>query len=229
MSDSLWHCELQHGRPPCPTLSPGVCPSSCSLNQWCHPIISSSVALFFCLQSFPASGSFPMRWLFASGGQSIGTSTSAPVLPKNIKYWFPLEYPCCPKDSQDFSSTTVQNKFFSAQAYLWSNSHIHTCLLEKPWLWLHGALSAKWCFCFLMYCLGLSPLFFQVTVAAVTVHVDFGSPRKWNLILFSRFWNLSQLFHSLLLPSSRSSLVPLHFLPLKWYYLHIWGCWYFTW
>ena len=66
-------------------------------------------------------------------------------------------------------------------------------------------------------------------VAAVTVHIDFGSARKWNLILFPLFWNLSQLFHSLLLPSSRGSLLSLHFLPLKWYYLHIWGCCYFSW
>ena len=78
----------------CPSPSPRVCPSLCPLNQWCHPTISSSVTPFFpffpCLQSFPASGSFPMTWLFASGGQSIGASVSASVLPVNIQGWFPL-------------------------------------------------------------------------------------------------------------------------------------------
>ena len=75
----------------CPSPSPRVCPSSCPLNQWCHPTISSSVALFsFCLQSFPASGSFPMSQQFTSGGQSIGAPATASVLPMNIQGWFPL-------------------------------------------------------------------------------------------------------------------------------------------
>ena len=80
----------QHARLPCPSPSPGVCPSSCSypLHRWCHSAISSSVAFSFCLQSFPASGSFPMSRLLASGGQSIGASAS--VLPMNIQDWFPL-------------------------------------------------------------------------------------------------------------------------------------------
>ena len=70
---TLWPHGLQHARPPCPSLSPRVCPSSCSLNQWCHPTISSSVTLFSCCpQSLPASGSFPISWLFTSGGQNIG-------------------------------------------------------------------------------------------------------------------------------------------------------------
>ena len=72
MSDSLWPHGLQHARHPCPSLSPGPCWNSCPSNQWCHPTISSSVALFSsCCQSFPASGSFPVSWLFVSGGQSI--------------------------------------------------------------------------------------------------------------------------------------------------------------
>ena len=80
---------LQHTRLPCPSPSPGVCPSSIPLNQWCYPTISSSVTSFsFCLQSFPASGSFPMGWLFASGGQSIGASASG--LPMSTQDWFPL-------------------------------------------------------------------------------------------------------------------------------------------
>ena len=76
-------------QPPCPSLSPRVCPSSYPLRQWCYPTISSSADLFsFCLQSFPASGSCPMSWLFASGGQSIGASASATVRPVNIQDWF---------------------------------------------------------------------------------------------------------------------------------------------
>ena len=85
MSDFLWpHC-LQHASPLCPWPSPGVCPSSCPLNHWCHLTISPSVALFsFCLQIFPESGSFPMSGLFASGSQNTGASASESVLPKNI-------------------------------------------------------------------------------------------------------------------------------------------------
>ena len=86
MSDSLRPHRLQHTRLPCPSRSPRVCSNSCPLNQWCHPTISSSVAPFSsCPQSFPASGSFPMSWLFSSGGQSIGASASASVLPVNIQ------------------------------------------------------------------------------------------------------------------------------------------------
>ena len=89
MSNSLWHHGLQHARLPCPSPSPGDCWSSCPLSQRCHPTISSSVIPFSSHpQSFPASGSFLMGWLFASGGQSIGASVSALVLPMNIQDWF---------------------------------------------------------------------------------------------------------------------------------------------
>ena len=89
MSDSLWPHELHHARLPCPSLSPGVCSNSCPLSWWCHPIISSSFALFFsCPQSFPASGSFPVSQLFIPDGQSIGASAS--VFTVNIQGWFPL-------------------------------------------------------------------------------------------------------------------------------------------
>ena len=91
MSDSLRPHGLQHPRPPCPSASPRVCPSSCPLNRWCHRTVSSSVTLFsFCLQSLPASGSFPMSQLFASGGQWIGASALASVLPVSIQGWFLL-------------------------------------------------------------------------------------------------------------------------------------------
>ena len=91
MSDSLWLHGLQHITLPCPSLSLRVCSNSCPLSQWCHPTISSSVIPFSsCLQSFPASGSFTVSRFFASGGQSIGASASASVLPMNIQSWFSL-------------------------------------------------------------------------------------------------------------------------------------------
>ena len=138
VSDSLWPRGLQHTRLPCPPLSPGACSNSCQLSQWCHPIISSSVVPFSCLQSFPASGSFPMSQFFASGGQSIGASASASVLPLNIQGLFLLGLTgfislLSTGLSRVFFNTTVQkHQFSSAQPYLWSNSHICTWLLEKP-------------------------------------------------------------------------------------------------
>ena len=91
MSDSLWLHGLQHARLSCPSPSLTVYSSSWPLNQWCHPTISSSVIVFsFCLQSFPASGSFQMSQCFTSGGQNIGASSSALALPMNNQGWFPL-------------------------------------------------------------------------------------------------------------------------------------------
>ena len=91
MSDSLWPHESLHARPPCPSPTPGVYSNSCPSSQWCHPAISSSVVQFSsCPQSLPASGSFPKSQLFAWGGQSIGVSASASVLPMNTQDWSPL-------------------------------------------------------------------------------------------------------------------------------------------
>ena len=138
MSDSLRPHGLQHTRLPRPSLSPWVCSNSCPLNQWCHPTILSSVVSFSCLQSFPASGSFPVSRFFASDGQSIRASASALVLPMNIQGWFPLGLiglmSLLAKGlSRVFSSTTVgKHQFFGAQPSLWSSSYIHTWLLEKP-------------------------------------------------------------------------------------------------
>ena len=137
MLDYLWPHGLQHARPPCPSPTPGVYSNSCQLSRWCHPTISYSVVPFsFCLQSFPASESFPMSQFFASGGQSMGASAS--VLPMNIQGWFPLGWTGwislqSKGLSRVFSNTAVQkHQFFSAQLSLRSNSHIHTWLLEKP-------------------------------------------------------------------------------------------------
>ena len=110
VSDCLQPHGLQYTRLPCPSPSPGVCSSSCPLNRWCHPTTSSSVIPFsFFLQSFPASGSFPVSWLFASGGQGIGASALASFLPKKSQGWSPSDglvgSPCSPRDSQEASPT----------------------------------------------------------------------------------------------------------------------------
>ena len=139
MSNSLPPHGLQHARPPCPLPSPRACSNSCPSSRWCHPTISSSVVPFSsCLQSFPESGSFLMNQVFASGGQSIGTSALTSVLPMNIQDWFPLGLTGwislqSKGLSRVFSNTTVQkHQFFGTQPSLWSNSYIHTWLLEKP-------------------------------------------------------------------------------------------------
>ena len=129
MSDSLWPHELQHARPPCPSPTPGVYPNSCPLSRWCHPAISSSVAPFSsCPQSFPASGSFPMSQLFSSGGQNIGVSASASVLPMNTQDssllgwtgWISLQSKGL---SRVFSNTTVQKHQFDSAFFTIQLSH----------------------------------------------------------------------------------------------------------
>ena len=123
---------LQHARLPCPSPTPGACSNSCPLSRWCHPTISSSVIPFSsCLQSFPASESFPMSQFFASCGQGIGVLVSASVLPMNIQDWFPLGLTGwiswqSKGLSRVFSNTTVQkHQFFNAQLSLLSNPHVH--------------------------------------------------------------------------------------------------------
>ena len=125
MSDSLWPHEPQHTRPPCPSSTSGVHSDSCPLSRWCHPAISSSVVPFSsCPQSLQASGSFPMSQLFAWGGQSIGVSVLASVLPMNTQDWSPLGWTgwisLQPKGlSRVFSNTTVQkHQFFCTQLSL---------------------------------------------------------------------------------------------------------------
>ena len=118
VSDSLRHHEPQHARPPCPSPTPGVHPNPCPLSQWCHPTISSSVIPFSSYsQSLPASGSFQMSQLFASGGQSIGVSASTSVLPMNTQDQSPLAWTGwislqSKGLSRVFSNTTVQKHHF---------------------------------------------------------------------------------------------------------------------
>ena len=125
VSDSLWPQGLQHARFPCPLLTPRACSSSHPSSQWCHPTISFSVIPFSsCLQSFPASGSFPMSQFFHSGVQRVGASALASVLPMNIQNWFPLGWTGwislqSKGLSRVFSNTIVQkHQFFGAQLSL---------------------------------------------------------------------------------------------------------------
>ena len=139
MSDSLQSYESQHARLPCPSPTPRVYPNPYPLSQRCYPAISSSVVPFSsCPQSLPALGSFPMSQLFTWGGQSIGVSASASVLPMNTQDWSPLGWTGwislqSKGLSRVFSNTTVQkHQFFGTQLSSQSNSHIHTWPLEKP-------------------------------------------------------------------------------------------------
>ena len=139
VSDSLRPHESQHARPLCPSPTSGVHWDSRPSSQWYHPAISSSVIPFLsCPQSLPASESFPMSQLFAWGGQRTGVSTLASFLPKKSQGWSTSEWTgWISLQSKGLSrllfNTTVQkHQFFDAQLSLWSNSLIHTWLLEKP-------------------------------------------------------------------------------------------------
>ena len=143
VSNSSQPHGLQHARLPCPSPSPRACSDSCPLSRWCQPTILSSVVLFSsCLQSFPSIRVFFNESVFASGGQRIGALAKElakeSALPMNIQDWFPLGLTGwislqSKGLSRVFSNTTVQKQqFFGTQPSLWSNSHIHIWLLEKP-------------------------------------------------------------------------------------------------
>ena len=136
MSNSLWVHELQHARHPCPSLSPWVCLNSCPLSLWWHPTISSYFALFSCSQSFPASGSsmsqLCIRWSkYWSFSFSSSPSNEYSGLISFRIDWF--DRLAVQETLRVFSITTIwKHQFFGAQPSLWSNSHIHAWLLEKP-------------------------------------------------------------------------------------------------
>ena len=160
MSDSLSHRGLYHARLPCLSLFPGACSNSCPLSQWCYPTIPSSVSPFSShLQSFPASGSFPMSQLFASGGQSIRVSGSASLLPMNIQGWFPLRL--ISLLSKGLLKSLLQHHNLKALIlqhsafFMVHLSHLYTTTGNTIALTLQ-TLSAEWCVCFLICCLGLS-------------------------------------------------------------------------
>ena len=161
VSDSLQPHGPQHARPPCPSPTPRAYSNSCPLSWWCHPATSFSVIPFSsCLQSFPASGSFPMSQFFASDGQSIGVAASPSVLSMNIKDWFPLGWTgwisLQSKDSQE-SSPTPQFKIINSLALSFLHSPTLTSIHDY---WknhsIDGPLLAKLCLCILICCLGLS-------------------------------------------------------------------------
>ena len=161
-----------HTRLLCPPLSPRVSSNSCPLSQWCYLNISSfAISFSSCLQSFPASESFsnesalrfrwPNYWSFSF---SISPTNKYSELISFRMYMFDIF--AVQGLSRVFSSATLQkHQFFDTQPSLWYSSHISTWLLEKPYLWLNRTLSANWCLCFLIHCLGLS--FFSLQGASV--------------------------------------------------------------
>ena len=132
MSNSLWPHGLQHTRLLCPSPTPEVCSNSCPLSQWYHPTISSSaVLLSSCLQSFPASGSFPMSQFFTSGGQIIGVSASASALPMNIQHWLPLGLR---------QNKPLEFRFSPAEKVGWGSS---SCIYQKVFLFTRETKNNK--------------------------------------------------------------------------------------
>ena len=129
---------LQHARPPCPSPTPGACSNSWPLNQWCHWTVSSSVVPFSsCPQSFPASGSFQMSQFFASGGQSIGASASASVLPMNIQYLFSSHYFKNLSSSLPWSITVTGVPYYLQDGLQASYNDINNSLIIYPWQATH--------------------------------------------------------------------------------------------
>ena len=157
-SNSLRPHGLPHARPPCPTQTPGAHSSSCPLSQWSHPAISSSVVPFSsCLQSFPVSGSFQMSQFFASGGQSIGVSASASVLPMNIQDWYPLGWTGWILAVQGTLKNLLQHH--SSEASVLRRSAFFTVQLSHPFMTTGKTKAltrwtslAKQCLCFLKHC-----------------------------------------------------------------------------
>ena len=144
MSDSLQPYGLQHARPPCPSPTPWACSISCSLSRWCPPTISSSVVPFSShLQSFPTSGSFPMSQFFASGGQSIGVSASASVLPMNIQGWFPLGL----TGLTILQPKRLKNLLHSSKALVLQHSAFFMVQLSHPYLTTRKTIAlTRWTF-----------------------------------------------------------------------------------
>ena len=170
--------ELQHTRLPCPSLSPRVCSNSCTLSQWCHPTISSSVAPFSSWpQSFPASRYFPVSWPFTSGGQSIGASASVSVHPMNIQGWFPLGLTgliSLLSKGLDWLKSFHHFSIFSGQKSMYGlqgPSRLSLCLPQQPTfflikvfflcrLFLKSLLNffLQYCFCFMFWFFGCEAL-----------------------------------------------------------------------
>ena len=145
MSNSLWPQGLQHARPPCPSPSPGVCPSSCSLHWWCCPVISSSDSFFsLCPQSFPASGTFPMSRLLPQITKILELQRQRQSFQWIFRVDLPQDWlvcsPCCPRDFEEPSPTTVWKHLFFGILSLWCSSHNCMWPLGRPQPWLYGPL-----------------------------------------------------------------------------------------
>ena len=212
VSDSLPPHELQHVRPPCPSPTPGVYPNPCPLSRWCRPTISSSVVPFSShLQSFPASGSFQMSQLFASGGQSTGVSASTSVLPMNTRDWSPLGWT---------GWISLQSKGLSR---VFSNTTVDYYIVLTRWTFVDKVISvlfnmlSRLVITFLPRSKRLLISWLQspsavilepkniksATVSPSICHEEMGLD---TMILVFWCWALSQLFHSPLSLSSKGSL-----------------------
>ena len=242
MSNSLRPHELQHAKPPCPSLTPRVHSNSCPLSQWCHPTISSSVVPFSsCPQSLTASQSFPMSQLFAWGGQSTGVSASASFPPKKSQGWSPSEWTgwisLQSRDSQE-SSPTPQFKSINSSALSFLHSPTLTSIHDY---WKNHRLTTGLCWqssvSAFQYAIQVGHSFSSKDqaslnfMASVTICSHFWAPQNKVCHCFHCFLMylpcsdgtgchdlsflnvLRQLFHSLLSLSSRGFLVLLHFPP----------------
>ena len=215
-----------------------------------HPLFLPSI--------FPSIRDFLMSCLFTSDDQNSGASASASVLPVNIQGWSPLRLTgliSLPSKglSGVFSSTTVwRHQFFGILPSLWSSSYNHTWPLGRPEAWLYGPLLAESCLCFSIHCLGLSllscpdaiifwfhgcshyPQWFlepkrkSVTISTFSPSICHAVMGLDAMILVFLIFSLKLVLSLSPSPSSRGSLVPLHFLPLEWSHLCIWGCWCFS-
>ena len=245
---------LQHTSPSYPSPFPDICPSSCPLHWWCHLAISSSDALFFFAQSFLESGTFPMSQLFASEDQNTGASASTSVFPTSIQDWFPLRLTgLISLQSRGlsgvfFNTTFQRHQFFGVLPSLWSSSHNHTWPLGRPNSWhymdlcwqrmllLFNTLS-RFVIAFLSRsnCLLISWLHSpsavilepkkrkSVTISTFSLSICHELMGPDTMILGFSIFSF-KLTLSASSPSSKSSLVPLRFLPLEWYHPHIWNC-----
>ena len=223
-----------------------------------HPAPCPAALFSLCLQSFPTSGSFPRSWLFISSGQGIGASAPASVLPVNIKDWFPVGLTgLISLQSKGlwrvFSNSTIRkHQFFSTQPSLWSNFDTRTRLLEKNTaLTIRSFVGKVISLLFNMLCsfviaflsgskclliswlpspstVILEPDKICHCIYIFPIYLPRSDGKRYHVLKVFECRVLIQFFHSPVSPSSRRSLVALHFLPLVWYCLRIWGCWYFS-
>ena len=200
MFNSLWPHGLQHARPPYPSSTLGACSNSRPLSQWCHPTISSSVVPFSsCLQSFPASGSFPVSLLFTSASHCIGISASASLLPMNIQDWFPLESTGWVSLQSTLKSLLQHHS--SKASILW-HSGFFTAQLSHPYLTIGKTMAlTKWIFVSKVMALVFNTLSrFAIAFLPRSKHLLISwlqspsavilEPPKWSLTLFPLFPHL---------------------------------------